>query len=96
MLILTHPNTNRHHGAPVDWNEERDGECATLPTVSTDDLHASFWQPEPHELAILMRGGCIRFLVASTRHPVISVAVEKWPNQLHDSNGNPITGAVHD
>lgn len=90
MLILTHPNTNRHHGEPEGWNEERDGPCATLPTVSIDGMHASFWQPDPEELDTLLRGGCIKLYIAATQHPVISVGVDEWPKQRHDSDGHPI------
>lgn len=90
MLILTHPNTNRYHGEPEGWNEERDGPCATLPTVSVGVIHASFWQPEPHELDALLRGGSIRFAIIAEQHPVISVSVEEWPEQRHDGDGHPI------
>lgn len=92
MLILTHPNTNRRHGAPENWNEEQDGPCATLPTVSVDGMHVSFWQPTPEELDTLLRGGSIRLYIAATQHPVISVGVDEWPKQLHDEDGHPISG----
>lgn len=92
MLILTHPNTNRRHGAPKTWDEGRDGPCATLPTVSVGVIHTSYWQPEPHELDALLRGGSIVFSVIADQHPVISMGVDEWPKQLHDSDGHPISG----
>ena len=90
MLILTHPNTNAHHGKPLDWDDERDGICQTLPTVTVGNLHASFWQPTPEELDTLLRGGSLQLNVYADQHPVISLAVSEWPRQRHDEDGHPI------
>lgn len=90
MLILTHPNTNAHHGKPKDWDDERDGICQTLPTVSSGVIHMSFWQPTPNELDMLLRGGSINLAIIAEQHPVISVGVNEWPGQRHDDDGHPI------
>lgn len=90
MLILTHPETNARHGKPEGWDDERNGVCATLPTISVGVIHASFWQPEPHELEILKAGGCVALHVIAAQHPVVSVSVEAWPEQRHSSDGTPI------
>ena len=91
MLILGHPMTNAHHGAPKNWDAERDGPCETLPTISVEHnggvVHASFWQPDPAELELLNRGGALELHVLQPAHPVVSLRVNAWPGVRHDENG---------
>lgn len=96
MLILGHPMTNAHHGAPKNWDAERDGPCETLPTITVRDadnvpiLHASFWQPDPSEMDLLLKGGALELHIAAPVHPVVSLRVNAWPGVRHDENGTPL------
>lgn len=95
MFILRHPNTTTDHGAPPNWNPETDGPCETLPTISVNldgrIVHASFWQPEPHELEQLNRGASIELHILQPVHPVVSLRVNAWPGERRDETGALIT-----
>lgn len=96
MLILTHPNANRKWGAPRNWNEERDGPCATVPTIGdgvtqdTDTMQIMHIAFAPDELATLMRGGSLQIALQVHQLPVLSIEAVKWPHQQYDENGNII------
>lgn len=74
------PFTTANHalGAPPNWDEERDGPCATLYAERTPEgLFYSIWVPSEEELAILNAGGGIRLGIYNERHPVVNMHAVK-------------------
>lgn len=66
-------------GAPLDWNEERDGPCGALDVqVFNDPLPCmmSAWRPNKEELALLNAGKPLLFFVYGNVHPVVSLEVQ--------------------
>lgn len=80
MLVIEHPMTNARHGAPENWDVNRDGPIETLPTITQGGIHHSFWQPEPHELEMLAGGGSVQLSIASSHHPVVAMRVDPFPS----------------
>jgi hypothetical protein len=78
MNPTQHPSNNAVLGAPAEWDQQG-MPCSALPItrleVSGQPTLASFWRPEPEELAALNAGGLVMLMVHSNAHPVVSVGV---------------------
>lgn len=80
MTPIKHPNETRRIGEPKNWDEERDGPCATLSVsdqrgVGGANVMMSRYKPDHEELDALIAGGSIEFGIYGTEHPVICFAV---------------------
>lgn len=78
MNAIQHPSNNRVLGAPPGVPIE---ECRALPITDTElngyPAVASFWRPEPEELAALNAGKAVVLVVAGHTHPPLFVGVER-------------------
>ena len=74
-------------GAPVDWDEEKNGPCDGLPVqrVLTEGLPAmrSVWAFTPEERAAIARGANIELGVIGTVHPPVWLAVLEQTDATH-------------
>ena len=89
-IILKHPNANRDYGAPKDWNEERDGPCASLPAIhrpGCNMIHLAF---TPEEIEALRNGGSFQLAIWQDVMPVLSPDVTTWPGVAFDNEGNQL------
>lgn len=77
MLPIRTPQCNAMLGAPVDWDDEKDGECVALPIyrdAATQTMH-SFWQPNEQEIANILAGVPIRLTIIGSAHPPVAINV---------------------
>ena len=80
MEILDTKHTNANLGAPLDWDEDKNGKCLTLPCHrdNVSNTFNSFWKPSKEDLKTLNEGGCLMLSVVSSSHPPVGVfAVDK-------------------
>lgn len=68
---------------PVDWDEERDGLCGTLPIrderTTACDTMISAWLPTLEEIERIVQGAPIYLHVVGRVHPPVSVGVGPRP-----------------
>lgn len=74
-------DTNLLLGAPVDWDENKNGECVALPVKAHRDEHQnpifqSAWEPSEEEKAIIAAGGRIILTVWGQMHPPVGLHIE--------------------
>lgn len=83
MMILRIQGATRVFGAPVDWDEAKQGPCGAL--AIRDELidgvrfMASAWELSPDEIAALQAGAPLILRIAGTNHPVVSLCVGEAP-----------------
>lgn len=70
-------------GRPKDWDEERDGPCATLPVMRQPlpgnlVSHISLWVPTPEERRQLLLGSAVVLSCVGVQ-PVVAVGVSDLP-----------------
>jgi hypothetical protein len=79
MLIARILGATRELGKPVDWDDEKNGSCGSLPIrdeqVRGANVMVSAWTPTPGELARLNAGAPIYLYVWGTSHPPVAVEV---------------------
>lgn len=74
MNPIHHPACNDVLRRPEGTTEE---ECGDLPILRTQQGVASFWKPEPIELAALNSGSAVMLTFAAVTHPPVLVQVTK-------------------
>lgn len=84
MDIIEIAGKTRDFGKPLDWNDERDGPCGSLPI--RDETFApgvnkmvSEWRPSQIELEHLKLGAPLQLGVVGVVHPVVSLGVGAVP-----------------
>jgi hypothetical protein len=73
-------------GAPVDWDEARDGICGGLAVKDQPNEHGqnqmiSAWEPTPEELERLAAGAKVLLWVVGSVHPPVMVTVGAAPDE---------------
>lgn len=69
------PGSNKTFKAPRDWDEAKRGPCGDLKVIDTGETIQSAWQPEPQELAMLVRGAPVVLTVWGRGIPAVAVSV---------------------
>ena len=75
MIPVKTPQCNFTLSKPKDWDEEKNGLCASLSIMTQDDNFISFWKPTDLELEQLIDGGFVAIKVFGTYHPAIALGV---------------------
>lgn len=71
-------------GPPAGWDQERDGECATLHAERALDerrhpIMRTTWVPDAEELAAISAGAPIVLTVWGMSHPPVALEVDAVP-----------------
>jgi hypothetical protein len=79
MRAIDFGGVTNHLGRPVDWDENKNGHCDSLPVMRTPwhgiPSFISIWKPSIAELNHLLKGGHVRLLVVGETHPPVSLDV---------------------
>lgn len=76
MNCIRFPGVNVNYGAPIDWNEERDGPCGVLPVLRGIEPETglltctSVWELTPEERLAVAAGANIALNVVGVQPPV--------------------------
>jgi hypothetical protein len=76
-------NHTRVLGAPVDWDETKDGKCKAL-VIRDQDFNGhnemvSAWFPTPEEMTRLIEGAPLYLGILGRSHPPVMLTVGKSP-----------------
>ena len=74
MIARRIAGATRRLGAPIGWDDERDGRCHALSIRDVAGACESAWEPTPAELDILNAGGSVILRVAGGQPPVLLYA----------------------
>jgi hypothetical protein len=76
-------------GAPMDWDQKRDGNCVGLAVRVTpftrNPFFESAWEPTPEELAQLNAGGSVILRVIGGQPPVALYVEPAAPEETPDA-----------
>lgn len=80
MKVLRIEGFTRELGKPVNWDNEKDGHCASLPIrdLQFEDgsqYMVSAWEPTPEELNKIIQGESIKLWIQGINHPVVTITV---------------------
>ncbi len=85
MRIGRPKEVTRNIGAPLNWDQNLDGNCGVLPVhdevdvLSGSNTMNSHWYPDATELRLLNNGCPIELRIFGNIHPVVSLAIgEKY------------------
>lgn len=85
MEPIKHPDANHALRPPVDWDEEKNGPCATLEVFAqvqgSDICIQSTWMPNAEELAALNAGQPVVLMVYGRVIPPMAVGVLAPPEE---------------
>lgn len=84
MKPIKPEGSNLDLGKPADWDEERDGQCSSLPALRTHDgrghlVIQTTWEPDAEELAALNAGAPVVLTVWGVSHPPVALDVGPVP-----------------
>lgn len=93
MKAINFNGADSNFGRPKDWNEERDGKCATLPVMrqplpGNTVAHISLWVPTPEERRQLLLGSAVVLSCVGVQ-PVVAVGVTDLPAKELEVLGTP-------
>ena len=77
MTPTSTDSTNLVLKKPSEWEEEKHGECNTLPVSHYEGVYYSYWRPSFKEWLRIVFGGHIRVCICSEFHPPIALDTEK-------------------
>lgn len=63
--------------APVDWDEEANGECIDLPSFYEDGVYYSLWALSDADRKLIAEGGNVLLGIYGKSHPPVSVNIAK-------------------
>jgi hypothetical protein len=89
MKFVTHPQHTRYLGAPLGWNEQRDGPCGALSIHDMRDQQPakmeSCWELEGFEpISLALNLADIRLGVIGSGHPPVYMQVMPKPGKSHE------------
>lgn len=74
--MIKNKHCNHELGAPVSWDEKRDGKCGVLPCHTDGRQYMSWWRPSAEDIANMVAGYPIRLVVVGRFHPPVSLDVD--------------------
>lgn len=63
-------------GAPIDWNEEKDGKCIGLPVHYNGKEFYSWWKVSLKDRIKILFGRPIRLVIFTQSHPPVAMDTE--------------------
>lgn len=73
MTPINFEQSTRTLGAPLDWDEERNGPCGGLPVWDDGERLVSCWRPTWRERLVILFGGPVWLSVFARGHPPVAV-----------------------